>query len=317
MDQTIRATHVAMVDLDTSHPEAWLPILRKMGYQVSAVFDGGAVYPAGYASQFATQHGIPMVFDSVEAMAASDAVDIAMVHSCNWDLHVPRMRPFIDAGKAVLVNKPLAGSVADLYQIRAWARAGARISGGSSLRACLEVQGQQEYARAHGPARALFVGCGVDAFNYGVHAWSMAAGLFGPGIMRVRHLGISSQQLHHIEAEWQDERRAALVYGGGYWLPFHATVIYQDTVQQIQAQMDTVYQAFLQRLMPYLSGAVDMPPFPVEALIEPELAAIAANISLQRDGEWVMLATLSAGQPGFDGQAFGEQYRAEALGHHA
>ena len=38
------------------------------------------------------------------------------------------------AGKAVLIDKPLAGRLADMQQLQRWVREGARISGGSSLR---------------------------------------------------------------------------------------------------------------------------------------------------------------------------------------
>ena len=128
---------IGLVDLDTSHPGSWLPILRALGHEVIGVIDHGDVHPAGYATRFAAEHGIPRVFASLAETA--EAVDCAIVHSCNWDTHVARTRPFIDASKAVLMDKPLAGTVADLRQLEAWAARGARITGGSSVRWCAET----------------------------------------------------------------------------------------------------------------------------------------------------------------------------------
>ena len=36
---------IGIVDLDTSHPQAWIPIEREMGHEVIGVWDGGSVHP--------------------------------------------------------------------------------------------------------------------------------------------------------------------------------------------------------------------------------------------------------------------------------
>src|SRR5689334_12418266 len=129
---------VGLVDLDTSHPQNWVPIIRRLGHEVVGVWDGGDVHPQGYSQKFAAEHQIPTVFPDLKSMAA--AVDCAIIHSCNWDSHVPKARPFVEAGKAVLLDKPIAGKLADLEQIRKWAASGVRIAGGSSLLFADEVQ---------------------------------------------------------------------------------------------------------------------------------------------------------------------------------
>ncbi len=316
MSQDRRWTNIGLVDMDTSHAELWIPLLRDMGYKIAGLFDSGAVYPSGYAQAFAAKHNIAYVFDNVEAMAASSHVDIAMIHSCNWDVHAAKARPLIEAGKSVFINKPLAGHIADLLQIRAWVQSGARISGGSSLRTCMEIQEQREVADLHGPVIAVYAGCGVDEFYYGVHAYSMAVGLLGGGIDRARHLGVSQHGQHHVEIEWQDGRQAILLMGGGNWLPFHASVIYKDTVKQFEANNDTISKVFLECLMPYLSRETDELPFSADALIEPELAAIAANVSLHNAGAWVPIADLDEKTAGYDGGEFCQKYRIEALEHY-
>jgi hypothetical protein len=304
-------TGVGLVDLDTSHPQAWIPILRDLGYCIAGVYDGGTVYPDGYAQQFAAQNGIPHVFDSPEAMAAHPDIQIAIVHSCNWDLHVSRAAPFVAQGKAVLVDKPLAGNLAELRQFKAWLDAGTRITGGSSLRYAPEVRAFRK--RTPVKPRAVFAGCGVDEFNYGIHAYSMIAGMLGPGIVAARHNGIRDG-MQQIELSWRDGGNAMLVVGGGAWLPFYATVIHAQSVEYLEAKVETLYRALLEQVMPYLSGATTEPPTPYDVLIEPELAAMAARLSQQRDGIWVRLDELAEGQTLYDGAEFGHAYRASKLG---
>jgi Oxidoreductase family, NAD-binding Rossmann fold len=304
---------IGLVDLDTSHPQAWLPILRDLGYTVAGVYDGGTVYPAGYARDFARETGIPLVFDSVEEMAAHPDIHIAIVHSCDWDLHVGRTAPFAAQGKAVLVDKPIAGRLDDLNQFRMWNSAGTRIAGGSSLRYAPEVLAFNAHVERQGKPRALLVGCGVDEFNYGIHAFSMVVGMLGSGIEAARHVGFQ-QGLQQVELTWQDGGKATLLIGGEAWLPFFATAVHAQSVEHVQASPDTLYRALLEHVMPYLSRAVDTPPTPYEQLIEPELAALAAQISYRRNGAWIRLDDAGITEAHYDGAAFGRGYRASKLG---
>ena len=36
---------IGVVDVDTSHPENWIPIERELGHELVGVWDGGAVHP--------------------------------------------------------------------------------------------------------------------------------------------------------------------------------------------------------------------------------------------------------------------------------
>ena len=304
---------IGLVDLDTSHPQAWLPVLRGLGYSVTGVFDGETVYPSGHARAFADRNGIPLVFETVDEMAAHPDVNVAIIHSCDWDLHVARAAPFIARGKAVLIDKPIAGRLADLQQFGAWIAAGARIAGGSSLRYAPEVRAFRERTHSMGQPREVLVGCGVDEFNYGIHAYSMVAGMLGPGIEAARHAGVQAG-LHRVELRWRDGGHAMLWIGGVTWLPFYATVVHAQSVEHFEASVDTLYAALLERVMPYLSGREDMPPTPFDDLIEPERAALAAQASFERDGAWVCLDDGVLERAQYDGAAFGRSYRAAKLG---
>jgi hypothetical protein len=306
---------IGLIDLDTSHPQAWLPILRELGYPVVAVFDGGTVHRPGYADDFAGRNYIPHVFDSVEEMAQSPDVRIAIVHSCDWDVHVKRAAPFIATGKAVLIDKPIVGRPSDLQTFSQWAKAGARIAGGSSLRCCDEVSAYRASIAEKGQAQAIFAGCGVDEFNYGIHAYALACGLMGHGVRRVRHAGCVGER-QQVELHWNDGRRATLLIGGNAWLPFHITLTRPNSVEYVEAKTDTLYRRLLERTLPYLGGEVDQPPTSFDEWIEPELSALAALWSRQHDGAFVELTDVLSrhGWTGYDGAAFASEYRAMKLG---
>jgi len=302
---------LGVVDLDTSHPHIWVPLLRRLGYDVAAVFDGGVVHKVGYADTFATKHAIPQVWRSVEDMASSDGVEMAIIHTCDWGLHAARAWPFIQLNKPIFIDKPIAGSMGDLAQLASWAAAGSRITGGSALRFCQEVLDEREFGLMHGPILSAMVGCGIDEFNYGIHAYALACGLMGPQLIAVRHLGVRRGR-HQIDLRWNDDRYVSLVAAGANWLPFFATVIYQDTVRHFQVNTDALYQTLLTTTMPYLSGRRPDPPIPFAELIVPEKAALAARLSLLRQCAWVEMHELDASDVAFDGTAFARHYKIAA-----
>jgi hypothetical protein len=298
---------IGIVDLDTSHPQNWIPIERELGHEVAGVWDGGSVHPPEYARDFARKLEIPRVYDSLEQMAAD--VDCAVIHGCDWDTHVDKARPFVRAGKSVLLDKPLAGNLRDLRQVVQWVRDGARITGGSSLRFCAEVRKWlAESVEKRGAPHTVFCGCGVDEFNYGIHAYALLAGILGAGARSVRNLGQGAQR--RIEVRWPDGRLGLLAVGAvAQWLPFHATIVTERSVAQFQPEAGSLYRALLEVALPYLAGQSRKPPAPVEELIEPELWALAARRSWTSGDCEVLLAELREEDGGYDGKAFAEVYR--------
>lgn len=298
---------IGHVDLDTSHPAAWIPIERQLGHEIVGVWDGGSVHPDDYAGRFAAEHKIPRVFSSLNEMAS--AVDCAIIHSCDWDTHVAKARPFIDAGKSVLIDKPLAGCLRDLRQFQAWTDQGARIAGGSSLRFSFDVQAwlarpQNERGTPH----TVFCGGAMDEFNYGIHAYSLIIGIMGAGLQSVRHLGAGVQR--RIVARWKDGRMGFLAMGKqDRAFPFFSTIVTEKEVTQLHLDASRLYQALLEASLPFLAGQANTPPIPMDQLIEPELAALAAQHSWLHNDEEVRLDQFQSTDAGYDGTAFAFEYR--------
>jgi hypothetical protein len=302
---------IGLIDLCTSHPSNWVPILRELGYDVAACWDSGDTRPPDFAKTFAAEFKIPHPVARPEDLLGQ--VDMVIIHSANWDKHVPLAAPFVEAGVAVLVDKPAVGNLKDANQLLDWARQGRRVTGGSNVRFAREIKAfHAQPAAERGTAHTVFTGCAVDDFNYAIHAYAAAAGLLGPGIRSARYLGSSAQK--HIRLTWQDGRTAILAIGKtAAWLPFYFTAVTEKAVRQSMIDTGQLYRSFLESVMPYLSGAEDAPPVPMEALLEPELAALAARQSWQQNGAEIQLSDLRLDDPGFDGRQFAEEYRRARL----
>lgn len=155
---------IGLVDLCTSHPENWVPILRDLGFEVTGCWDSGDTRPSGFAHEFARRFQIPRAVDDPPDLL--EHIDIAIIHSSNWDKHVPLARPFVEAGLSVLIDKPTVGNLRDANQLLAWAKEGKRITGGSNLRFAREVRAYlAEPVAERGTPHTVFAGCGVDDFN--------------------------------------------------------------------------------------------------------------------------------------------------------
>lgn len=128
----------------------------------------------------------------------------------------------------------------------------------------------------------------------------------------MRYLGASAQK--HIQLTWADGRRAFLSLGKvAAWLPFHFVAVTEKAVRQAVIDTGQLYRSFLETVMPYLAGQTAEPPVPMEALLEPELGALAARMSWQHGGIEVFLSDLRLDDAGYDGRQFAEEYRRARL----
>jgi hypothetical protein len=299
--------NIGLVDIDTSHPGNWIPIIRELGHEVTAVWDGETVFRKGYTQKFANKHKIEYITTDLEEMA--DLVDCAIIHSCNWDLHVPRAQIFIEKNKAVLLDKPMAGNMRDIRQIITWAKEGHRICGGSTLRFNNEVsEFLAKTVEERGEPNIVFAGCGEDDFNYGIHAYALLWSILGAGAKSVRFLGENQQK--QVEIIWKNGARGILTIGKtSAWLPFYATIITNKGVQQLTVNTQKLYRAALEKILPYLAGEIDNSPITMQELIEPELGAIAMMESMRQNGVAIELSELLENSFAYDGYAFAMEYR--------
>ncbi len=167
---------IGIVDLDTSHPAAFAPLLAARGHEVVAVVGGTTVMDDAATAAYAAEHGIARVVPEPGDLVG--LVDAAFVHTVDWDCHVDRVRPFVEAGVPVKVCKPFAGNEVDLARLEAWAAGGARIAGGSALRWCATAD-RLRAALGDGPVHVSALTYG-HVLDYGIHAYALVHGIMGP-----------------------------------------------------------------------------------------------------------------------------------------
>lgn len=304
--------HLGVVDLDTSHPGAFHPLLIERGHRVVALADGQDVVTPEYVRQYAGERSIPHILDGVDELieaAPKLGLDAVFVHSVNWDRHLDRIEALAAAGLPVQVCKPFAGRVEHLRRLQALVAGGARITGGSALRWSATALAARETA----PRRAYAATFG-HPLDYGIHAHTLVSSILGPGIEAARALDDTGRL---TQLRWQDGRDALVDVqptGAGYG--FTATTIGDGGVHQFDATGDDLYGPFLDATCDILTGEGQGPS--LDTLIEPDLAAIASKASAQHGGRWVRLdddATLADGS--FDPTEFVTGYaatRRESLG---
>jgi len=309
---------LGLVGLCTSHPEAWVPVIRKLteekivDVEVVAAWDSGETRPAGFAKEFCKKMSIAKAVDKMEDLL--DLVDGVIVHTTNWDKHVEQARPFVEAGKSVLIDKPMAGNMQDINQLLDWAKQKKRVTGGSSLRFAYEVQEfLKEPVAERGEVHTAFAGCGVDDFNYGIHAYALICGLMGVGVKSVQYM-VSTRQ-KHIRINWKNGTAGIICVGTvDAWLPFYATAVTTKKVVSITTDNSRIYRSLLEAELPYLTGKVENPPIAMNDLVEPELAALAAKSSWLNGGGEVFLSDLGLKSPSYDGKEFAIEYRRARMG---
>jgi predicted dehydrogenase len=294
---------IGLVDLDTSHPKVFTKILNSMpDVKVMALWDGRDVWPEGYDERFARENDIPHVCKRLKDML--EHVDAAMIHGANWDKHVDKAYPFLEAKKPVLIDKPVVGKVRDIYallELQATHRT--PMYGGSALRFAQEVAIFRSEAAGFGQiVSAVATGPG-DFFSYGIHTTEMAQGVLGTGANYVEYIGENKTSI------------ISVTYHNGFVLllqlqqPYHEWTLNLYTTSGLHAmKVDAarLYEPFLHHFVEMIKG--NPIPFTMEAPLEAVKIHIAAKLSRQHGGK-IYLSEVPS-EEGFDGAAFAAEYAA-------
>lgn len=307
---------IGLVGLCTSHPECWVPVMRDLtkeglvDIEVVAAWDSGETRPEGFAKTFAKDFNIPYTPDTLEEMLP--LVDGVIVHTTNWDKHLEQARIFVEAGKAVYLDKPVAGNLEEINQILDWIKQGKRVTGGSVLRFCREVIACRDEVAAAGETIYTGYSCiGVDDYNYGIHGYATLIAAMGPEVLSVQYIGSSNQK--QILIKFSNGRVGILTVGKTKWLPFNLTATTGSKVHQVAVDNMQLYRAMLEKVMPYFTGKTDEVPLEATSLVMPELTALAAKQSWLNNGAEVFITDI-AKDISYDGGQFAREYRRARLG---
>jgi predicted dehydrogenase len=294
---------VGLVDLDTSHPQAFTKILRTIpGVEVRALWDGHDVWPAGYERRFAAENNIPVVCTALEEMP--DHVDAAMIHGTNWDTHLEKALVFMKAKKAVLIDKPAVGSVRDCDRLmNLQQKYGTPVFGGSSLRYAREVTALRGAVASRDTLVSVVASGPGDFFSYGIHTTEMLQGFTGTGIRAVK--AVKGGRVPVLALEYHDGLVAILQLQ----MEFHEWSLGAYTSGGLRTAIvstDGLYEPFLRTFVALVSGgSVE---YGLAGPLEAVRVHIAANIALKKETR-VSLDDLPP-DAGFDGRSFAAAYAA-------
>ncbi|WP_435320943.1 Gfo/Idh/MocA family oxidoreductase [Haloarchaeobius sp. TZWSO28] len=163
---------IGILGLDSSHPEAFARVLDGTdSATVEAVWDSGAVRSTNYTESFSTRYDATLYEHPDELV---DVVDAVMVLSVDWDTHLDLAEPFLESGIPTLIDKPVAGRLADIDRLRALAD-DTPLFGGSAV----SYHPALDQLTTGGSGRTVFASGYNDPFFYGVHLTDTVRRLVG------------------------------------------------------------------------------------------------------------------------------------------
>jgi Predicted dehydrogenases and related proteins len=304
---------IGVVNIDVSHPKAFSEYLAKMDRARYV-----AVYNDGFRGDdeveaFMQRFNLQKRCSSIEELA--DFVDIGFVQSCNWDNHLKQAMPFIERGKPVFIDKPIAGSLTDCRKLEQLVSKGAVILGCSSLRYAEEVVDfVNKPEEERGKILNIFGTSGVDEFNYSIHIVEAIGGIAGTGAISNKFVGRSEVDGKKCETFYVKFNSGIMaIYNSfhGLWQPSEIVIMTTKGTYRFGIDFSKVYGALLDRICDYMEKKINALA-PVEAITESVKIMLAGRISREKGGIEVKLSDIPADDPGYDGDIFKKEYAAAA-----
>ena len=216
---------VGIIGLDTSHVVAFTTVLNKgpknpadaakfAGFRVTAAFAQGSkdieesTKRVPEYTEKLKGMGVEIV-DSIEKLCAQ--VDFVMLESNDGRVHLEQVLPVLKAGKTVFIDKPIAGSLADVIRIQEAAKkAGVVYFCSSSLRFAASTQAVAQGSigkvkTAYTTSPASLEPHHPDLYWYGVHGCESLYAVMGTGCISVKR-DKSATGMIQVTGNWGDGR---------------------------------------------------------------------------------------------------------------
>jgi len=300
-DAPAKVFRLGIIGMDTSHVPAFTKQINdpKNGYfcRVVAGYPGGSPdvqsswsRVKGYTAQLRDEFGVEIV-DSIEALCTK--VDGVLLESVDGRPHLAQAKPVIAAGKPLFIDKPMAGSLADVIAIFELAKEkNVPCWSSSSLR-----YGEGIYGMRDNSDIGKVIGCDAygpcslephhpDLYWYGVHGVEILFTIMGAGCQSVRRVQTDSAE--HVVGVWNDGRvgtfRGIKSGKSGY-----GAMIY-GTKQVTPSGKYSGYGALVEEIVKFFETG--KPPVSAEETIEIFAFMTAADVSKARDGAAVSIAAV-------------------------
>ncbi len=216
---------IGIIGLDTSHAVAFTTVFNKgpknpadaakfAGFRVTHAFAQGSKDIPESTSRVpeytAKLKGMGVeIVDSIEKLCAQ--VDFVLLESNDGRVHLEQLLPVLKAGKPVFIDKPIAGSLADVIRIQEAAKkAGVTYFCSSSLRFAGSTQAVAQGAvgkvkTAYATSPASLEPHHPDLYWYGVHGCESLYAVMGPGCVSVKR-GQTPEGFILVTGRWGDGR---------------------------------------------------------------------------------------------------------------
>ena len=212
-------------------------------------------------------------------------VDAVIVATDDGEDHVRRVRPFIEAGLPVFIDKPLATNVADLRQFVEWHAQGHVLLSTSGMRYMPEMQLNAAQQAHVGDLRWITSFTCKTWERYGIHALEALSPLLGQGFQTVQaHSDAGGDVMHLSHASGVRVTLGAIhdAYGS-----FGAIHLYGTGGDLALKHADT-YTAFRAQLVAFVELLrTGIPPLPFEETVELMAVLIAGRRSREQGGATV------------------------------
>lgn len=217
-------------------------------------------------------------------------VDAAIISTDDGDDHIRRVRPFIEAGLPVFVDKPMATNVADLRQFVEWHKAGATILSTSGMRYAPEMCLSDEQRTQLGDLRWITSFTCKTWERYGIHALEAVEPLLGPGVLSVQahsDAGVDVMQLTHRSGVRVTIGAIDDAYGS-----FGAVHLY-GTKGQLPLRLTDTYNAFRSQLVAFIDMLkTGTRPLPFDETVELMAVIIAGRRSREKGGSCIYITDI-------------------------
>ena len=229
---TAKEIRIGMIGLDTSHVTAFTKIINDpkaegplANARVTAAFRGGSAdIPSSseridkFTDTLTQQYGVKLYPTIAELCKNVDAI---MLESVDGRPKVRQAIPVIDAGLPLYIDKPMAGSLADVLFIFDYAKnKGVPIFSSSSLRYGKATQAARAGALGKIMHAETFSPASIevrhpDLFWYGVHGCESLFTVMGPGCETVQRRSTADGKIEVI-GKWKGGRTGIFREGKGY-----------------------------------------------------------------------------------------------------